>query len=85
MPESCTIHVNGKPLAVARDQCLLVALMNGGHDVVRRSVSGSLRGPLCGMGVCFECRVTVDGVNHVKACQCACRDGMCITLPEVAP
>lgn len=24
--------------------------------------------PLCGMGVCFECRVTKDGVPHVRSC-----------------
>jgi ferredoxin len=31
---------------------------------------------VCGMGVCMQCRVTVDGVPHVRACQTLCRDGM---------
>lgn len=35
----------------------------------RRSVSGEPRGPLCGMGICFECRATVSGVPHRRTCQ----------------
>lgn len=42
----------------------------------RRSVSGEPRGPLCGMGICFECRVTVNGQEHVKSCQAPCEAGM---------
>jgi sarcosine oxidase subunit alpha len=40
------------------------------------SVSGEPRGPLCGMGICFECRVTIDGRAHQRACQIPCRSGM---------
>lgn len=32
--------------------------------------------PLCGMGICFQCRVTIDGTPHRLACQTLCRDGM---------
>lgn len=42
----------------------------------RRSVSGTPRGPLCGMGVCLECRVTVDGAAHVRACITPVTEGM---------
>jgi len=42
----------------------------------RRSVSGTPRAPLCGMGVCFECRVRIDGVAHVRACMTTVREGM---------
>ena len=42
----------------------------------RRSVQGELRAPLCGMGVCFECRVRIDGVAHQRACMTPVRDGM---------
>ncbi len=43
---------------------------------LRTSVSGSPRGPLCGMGICFECRATVDGRPHERTCQLPVRDGM---------
>ena len=42
----------------------------------RRSCSGEPRAPLCGMGVCFECRVEIDGVEQLRACTTAAREGM---------
>ncbi len=42
----------------------------------RRSVSGEPRGPLCGMGICYECRVTIDGRPHERSCQILCAEGM---------
>ena len=52
------------------------ALLNLGVWPLRTSVSGEPRGPVCGMGVCFECRVTIDGVAHQRACLVAVHDGM---------
>ncbi len=40
------------------------------------SPAGRPRGPLCGMGVCFECAVAIDGVSNVRACLEPVRDGM---------
>jgi succinate dehydrogenase/fumarate reductase-like Fe-S protein len=34
------------------------------------------------MGVCQECRVTIDGRAHVLACQTLCRAGMCIEAAQ---
>lgn len=42
----------------------------------RRSRGGEVRAPLCGMGVCFECRVSIDGVAHQRACLIPAREGM---------
>ncbi|MEH6460669.1 (2Fe-2S)-binding protein [Chitinimonas sp. JJ19] len=42
----------------------------------RCSVSGQPRAALCGMGVCFECRVTIDGQPHQRACQRVVYEGM---------
>ncbi|MBW7831788.1 MAG: (2Fe-2S)-binding protein [Simplicispira suum] len=41
----------------------------------RLSVTGQWRAPLCGMGVCHECRVLIDGRERL-ACQTICEDGM---------
>lgn len=43
---------------------------------VRTSVGGAPRAPLCGMGICFECRATVDGRPHERTCQLSVCDGM---------
>ena len=42
----------------------------------RFSPGGHARAPVCGMGVCFECRVTVDGVAQQRACTTSARAGM---------
>ena len=48
----------------------------------RRSCGGAPRAPLCGMGVCFECRVTVDGEAHVLACLTLAREGMRVATDD---
>jgi sarcosine oxidase subunit alpha len=48
----------------------------------RRSVQGELRGPVCGMGVCFECRATVDGQPQLRTCQRLCENGMVVNTDE---
>jgi predicted molibdopterin-dependent oxidoreductase YjgC len=69
------ILINGKPERLEEETSLLVALLNLGQHAQRLSVSGIPRSGICGMGICFECRVTVDG-KVVRACQTVCREGM---------
>ncbi len=75
MSEGCSITVNGKPVRVAAGASVVAAVMNCGEPC-RFSVSGEARGPLCGMGICMECRATVDGILHRRTCQLLCADGM---------
>jgi D-hydroxyproline dehydrogenase subunit gamma len=75
MSENCVITVNGKPMRVAAG-CSVAAAVMMANQPSRFSVSGEARGPLCGMGICMECRATVDGVAHRRTCQLICRDGM---------
>jgi D-hydroxyproline dehydrogenase subunit gamma len=42
----------------------------------RNPATNHLRGPYCGMGICFECEVIVDGVQHIRACLAHVRPGM---------
>ena len=76
MSSSIRVLVNGKPVSVPSTATVAVAVMMAGESGFRASVSGEPRGPLCGMGICFECRLIVDGVPHVRSCQTACREGM---------
>jgi sarcosine oxidase subunit alpha len=46
------------------------------NEPCRFSVRGEARGPLCGMGICMECRATVNGVAHRRTCQLVCVAGM---------
>jgi sarcosine oxidase subunit alpha len=74
--DSIEIVVDGLPIRVAPDVSLAAALLNTGLRSTRRAVGGDARGPLCGMGTCFECRVTIDGVAHRRACLEPVRSGM---------
>ena len=76
MPESIPVRVNGKRLEVPKNSTALAAVLMSGSSMIRRSVSGEPRGPLCGMGICFECRATVNHMPHSRTCQILCEDGM---------
>jgi len=70
------ITVNGRPVDVPEGAMVSAAIAIAGVTTYRRSVTGEPRAPLCGMGICFECRVTVDDRPHVRACQTPAREGM---------
>ena len=76
MRETVRIVIDGRPLHVAPGTSVAAALLNEGVSAFRRSVTGEPRAPLCGMGICFECRVTVDGELHARSCQILCAEGM---------
>jgi predicted molibdopterin-dependent oxidoreductase YjgC len=64
---------------------IAIALMNAGARAFRETpLSGAARGPLCLMGVCFDCLVEVDGTPNVQACMVAVRDGMRVRLQHGA-
>lgn len=70
------IVIDGRPQRVAPGVSVAVAVLAAGISGWRRSVTGGLRGPLCGMGICYECRLTIDGVAQSRSCQILCREGM---------
>ena len=71
-----TLTINGRSVEVPEGTMVSAAVAIAGVSAFRRSVSGEPRTPLCGMGICFECRVTIDGRAYVRSCQVVCRPGM---------
>jgi hypothetical protein len=78
MGESIEILIDGRCQRVREGASLAVALLELAVPAFRYSVSGEPRGPLCGMGTCFECRVTVGGRPHQRACLIPCIRGMVV-------
>ncbi|HKP83315.1 MAG TPA: (2Fe-2S)-binding protein [Pyrinomonadaceae bacterium] len=76
MPDTVMVVVNGVSVTIPAGSMVSSAILKTGVYAFRRSASGELRGPLCGMGICFECRVTIDGEQHCRSCQTVCREGM---------
>jgi len=82
MTEVVTFTIDGMRVTVGRGTTVAAAIIMHGIWRFRRSVTGEPRGPLCGMGICYECRVTIDGQAHSKSCQIECRDGMEVKSEE---
>lgn len=76
------LRADGRVLRVASGVSVAAALLNAGVWTLRRSVHDAPRGPLCGMGICYECRVTIDGVAHRRACLVPIADGMVVQTTE---
>ena len=77
-----TLSINARAISVAPGVSVAAAIAMTGNAVTRRSVGGAARAPLCGMGVCQECRVTIDGRAHQLSCQTLCADGMHVQTGE---
>jgi sarcosine oxidase subunit alpha len=69
------LTVDGRPVSVPAGSSVAAAVASLGLPC-RRSVRGQPRVPLCGMGVCFECRVSIDGRAQQRACQVTALPGM---------
>lgn len=78
-PGTVEIVTDGRRETVAANLTVAAALLNLGVAAFRVSASGEPRGPLCGMGVCYECRVTIDDVPHRRACLVPVAAGMRVT------
>jgi predicted molibdopterin-dependent oxidoreductase YjgC len=76
MPERFQIHINGQPVEVSSGTLVAAAVARKGISRFHRSPRGESRGPLCGMGVCMECRVSINGRKHLRSCTILCAEGM---------
>lgn len=74
-----TIRVDGKAIEAYTGETVFAALTAAGIRVLRhpsKNRTETARGGFCGMGVCQECRVTVDGLPDQRACITEVREGM---------
>lgn len=67
--KAINIFVDGEPLRAYPGETVAGALLAVGRRTWRRTRNqGAPRGLFCGMGVCFDCLVQVDGRPYVRAC-----------------
>ncbi|MCX4162354.1 MULTISPECIES: (2Fe-2S)-binding protein [Paraburkholderia] len=76
------VTIDGRLVVVPAGTSVAAALATEGVRGTRTSVSGQPRAAVCGMGVCQECRVTIDGRAHVLGCQTVCRDGLVVETTD---
>lgn len=70
-----TLTINGAALEVPEGVTVAAA-------VIRAGVSGF--SPLCGMGICFGCQVTLNGSRYQRSCQTPCEADMEVRTDEGA-
>lgn len=82
MPEP-TFLFDGRPTPYTEGQSVGAALTAAGIRSWRTTrVEGRPRGLFCGIGICFDCLVTVDGRPNERACLVPVRQGMRVTTQE---
>lgn len=78
-----TITVNGSPVTAYPGESVAAALLASGRCIFRSApLNGEGRGFFCGMGVCFDCLVMVDGVPNVRSCMVEVRPGCIVEMAE---
>ena len=75
-PEEIGFLFEGREIRCARGVSLAAALTAAGELELRDAAAAGRRGLFCGMGVCQECRVNVDGRAGVRACMAAAEDAL---------
>ena len=77
-----TVLLEGRAVQAHAGETAATLLLAEGHVATRSTVSGQARGVFCGMGVCFDCLVVVDGVPNTRACTTFVAEGMQVSRQE---
>ena len=80
-----TIEFEGQRFETTEGQSLAAALTASGERAFRHTAKGGERGIFCGMGVCQDCLVTVNGQTNQRACMTPVQDGMIVSRQEAFP
>jgi aerobic-type carbon monoxide dehydrogenase small subunit (CoxS/CutS family) len=76
-----TIYIDGTEVRAFLGETVAAAAIAAGFRALRSSLRvREPRGLFCGIGVCFECLITVDGAVGVRACMTPVAPGMVIEL-----
>jgi len=75
------VAVDGAEVTAYEGESVAAALLAAGRRFTRSTArTGEPRGYFCGMGVCQDCLVTIDGSPNVRACMTPVRHGMRIEI-----
>jgi sarcosine oxidase subunit alpha len=71
------INVDGKPVDAYEGETVAAALLSAGISTFQLSHNHNQpRSIYCGMGICYECLVTINGVHAQRACVTSVKEGM---------
>ena len=76
------LSLDGRPVTAYEGESVAGMMLAEGHVATRTTQAGEPRGVYCGMGVCFDCLVVVDGVPNTRACVTWVREGMVVSRQD---
>lgn len=83
VPPTLRLVVDGEPVEGLTGQTIAGVLLGSGRSAWGRSPrTGRPRGVFCGIGVCFDCVVVLNGLRDVRACRRRARDGDVVDLQD---
>lgn len=80
-----SFRFEGQEIPISDGTTIAAALIRAGELSLRHTSLGGCRGLFCGMGVCNECLVAVDGRPGQRACMTQARAGMSVTRQPARP
>ena len=64
------IEVDGKKIPAFEGETVAAAVIAAGQGTLRRTARRNHpRGMYCGIGLCYECLMVINGVPNTRACQ----------------
>ena len=76
------IEVDGESLLAYSGQTIAEALLANGLRTLRMTQKQGSRGVYCGMGICYECRMVVNGIPNVRTCMTLATPGCRIATQD---
>jgi predicted molibdopterin-dependent oxidoreductase YjgC len=70
------IIVDGVPVSAFEGESVAATLLAAGRRGLRETPKGQQRGMYCGIGVCFDCVMTMEGERTARACVTPVREGL---------
>ncbi|WP_312795051.1 (2Fe-2S)-binding protein [Tianweitania sp.] len=81
--ESVSFTFEGKHLTAWPGEAIASAIMRAGIQTMRKTrIQGNDRGYFCGMGLCWECAVHVEGQGVIRSCSHPVVDGQIISFAD---
>ncbi len=76
-----TFRFNGISLTAPEGQSVAAALIAHQERIARYTRhAGKPRALFCGIGVCFDCLLIIDGMKNQRSCITVVRDGMIVEV-----
>ena len=84
--ETVSFTFEGQRVTASAGEALASAIMRAGLRILRHArIRGDERGYFCGMGLCWECAVHVEGQGVVRSCSYPVAEGQVVSFADGTP